>query len=103
MKQACVQCSFLAVLLAVMAVPGVGNGAAADQNAGAAAVVAPTVVAEVTPVPWPKKPGFVEMPIVLAEGTPTPWPKKPGFAEMPIVLAEGTPTPWPKKPGFVLS
>ena len=84
MKQVCVQCSFLAVLLAVMAVPVVGNGAkTADRNAGRAVVVgvvvAPTVVAESGPVPWPKKPGFVETQTVVAESGPVPWPKKPGF------------------------
>lgn len=117
MKHVRVQFS-LAVLLAAVAVPLVAHNPRVAETSKTTAnslqtpsatavvmVVAPDLVADGLPTPWPKKPAFatpdtmMESPKLIANILPTPWPKKPGAdAATRILMANVWPTPWPKKP-----
>ena len=83
MKQVCVHYVLAAFLLAVIAVPVVGNVAKTADRSPGRTVQAPIVTAELLPTPWPCtgkscKSVVSEQPTVTAELLPTPWPKKPG-------------------------
>ena len=112
MKQVCVHYVLAAFLLAVIAVPVVGNVAKTADRSPGRAVQAPIVTANVFPTPWPCtgkscKSVAGEMPTVTADANPVPWPCtgkscKSVVVEMPTVVADAWPTPWPKKPGLLL-
>jgi hypothetical protein len=66
------------------------------------------VLADTSPVPWPKKAStpvlqfsngnsstIQNMRLLIVDGSPVPWPKK--FINAPAVQADGLPVPWPKK------
>ena len=79
MKNVCAQWSLVAVLMVAVAVPMVEREPkAAALKSVTVDMLAPKVVADMLPTPWPKKPGLVlEVPKVVADMLPTPWPKKP--------------------------
>ena len=112
MKQVCVHYVLAAFLLAVIAVPVVGNVAKTADRSPGRTVQVPIVTADGFPTPWPCtekscKSVAGELPTVIADANPVPWPctgKSCKFAvgELPIVTADANPVPWPKKPGFFL-
>ena len=115
MKQVCVHYVLAAFLLAVIAVPVVGNVAKTADRSPGRTVQAPIVTANVFPTPWPCtgkscKSVMGEPRTVIANGFPTPWPCtgkscKPccslvvggagAVVTTPTQIANVFPTPWP--------
>jgi hypothetical protein len=115
MTKSLVRLSLLGVLLVAIAIPALAHRGSVAQATNAAVKMvavadAPTLVADSSPIPWPKpttttKPpaNAVGLPTLLADGFPIPWPKpttptKPpaNAVGLPTLLADGFPIPWPK-------
>ncbi len=115
MTKSLVRLSLLGVLLIAIATPALAHRGNAAQATNAAAGIVidaapPTLMADGSPIPWPKTDTTSKSPAVaaglpslVADSSPIPWPKPTTTteppthaADLPSLVADSSPIPWPK-------
>jgi hypothetical protein len=115
MTKSVVRLSLLGVLLVAITTPAVAHRGSAAQATNAATRIvieaaAPTLLADGSPIPWPKPTTTTEppasamsLPTIVADQMPIPWPKPTTTTEppasaisLPTIVADQMPIPWPK-------